>query len=171
MLFFGNRHKQTQATVEQPRAEERRRTLRRRINGPVLLAIPDGSILCGDMVDISTGGLGVIVARQLECEHGCRVHFSIRLGINKEPIDCIGIVVNCSAVVQGFRVGMRFIITDVRQQQAIERFLSEGQGSSFSEAPMSDFTDSVVHLDPPAVVNFPAAMYPKTVRISDLRKS
>jgi hypothetical protein len=146
---------------------------RRRINGPVLLGIPDNPVICGDMVDIGTGGFSVIVATQLECGQGCRVCFSIPLGNQKMPIDCIGIVVNSVCVVRGFRIGMRFIISDLREQRAIERFLAEGQYTLISDLKPHDQlhpADPPVRLDPPAVINFPGELYPKTVRISDLGK-
>jgi len=136
----------------------------------VILGIPDKGILCGDMVDIGTGGLSVIVATQLECGQGCRVCFSIRLGTQKVAIDCLGIVENRVCVTKGFRLGMRFIVTDVREQRVIERYLADGQVSSHTESIESHRDEPPVHLDPPAVVNFREAQYPKTVRISDLGK-
>jgi hypothetical protein len=173
VYFFGDKHKQTQRTVDTAYTEERRRTKRRPISGAVLLGIPDRGIICGDMVDIGTGGLSVIVATQLECGQGCRVCFSVRLGTQKIAIDCLGIVVNSVCVTKGFRLGMRFIITDVREQKVIERFLADGQHSSFVDSKTHDHsnpTDPPVRLDPPSVVSFPAEMYPKTIRISDLGK-
>ena len=173
MYFFGDRHKQTQRVVDAAFADERRRMKRRRINGPVLLGVPEKSVICGDMVDIGTGGFSVIVATQLECGQGCRVCFAIPLGNQKVPIDCIGIVVNSVCVVQGFRIGMRFIISDVREQRVIERFLAEGQFTMISDSKSNDqsnLADPPIRLDPPAVVNFPGELYPKTIRISDLGK-
>ncbi len=170
MYFFGDKHKQTQPVVDTAHTEERRKTRRRSISGAVLLGIPDRGIVCGDMVDIGTGGLSVIVATQLECGQGCRVCFSIRLGTQKIAIDCLGIVVNSVCVTKGFRLGMRFIVTDLREQKVIERFLNEGQGNSLANSKVHDKISESVRLDPPSVVNFPAEMYPKTVRISDLGK-
>ncbi len=173
MNLFGNQHTQTQRIMGARYAQERRKTNRRRLKGSVLLGIPDKDIICGDMVDIGTGGFSVIVATQLERGQGCRVCFSIPLGAKKISIDCIGIVMNSVCVVQGFRIGMRFIISDVREEKVIERYLTEGQGNSFTEPAhtKASSTGPPVRLDPPAVVKFPDEHYPKTVRISDLGKS
>ena len=152
---------------------ERRQTNRRRLKGSAVLSIPDRGILCGDMVDIGTGGFSIIVATQLECGQGCRVVFSIRLGMQKIPIDCIGVVVNSVCVTQGFRLGMRFIVTDIREQRVIERYLEEGQNNAYSDITARHKVlpeEPNIHLDPPAVVNFRHEDYPKTVRISDLGK-
>ena len=160
---------QTQRILNADYAPERRKTNRRRLKSAVLLGIPDKGVICGDMVDIGTGGFSVIVATRLECGQGCRVCFSIPLGTQKISVDCIGIVVNSVCVVQGFRLGMRFIISDIREQKMIERFLAEGQGNSFIDSTQKMKTmEPPVKLDAPAVVNFPDENYPKTIRISDL---
>lgn len=171
MFFSGDQLSQTQRTLGAGYARERRTTNRRPLKGSVLLSIPDKGILCGDMVDIGTSGVSVIVATPLEYGQGCRVCFSIRLGAQKVPIDCIGIVANSVCVVRGFRIGMRFIISDIREQKVIERYIAEGQCNSLTESThKSNSPDSPVKLDPPAVVNFGSERYPKTIRISDLNR-
>jgi len=171
MFFFGDKQNKLQRSTGAEPFGERRGAPRRRLNSPVLLGVPDKGIICGDMVDIGTGGLSVIVATQLECGQGCRVCFSIRLGSQKIPVDCLGIVVNSVCVTKGFRIGMRFIITDLREQKVIERFLTEGQGNALVDSASAEKTDAPVYLDAPAVVRFPDKYYPKTVRISDLGRS
>jgi len=171
MQLAGDQQTVTQRILRSDYSPERRKANRRKLRGPALLAIPDVGILCGDMVEIGTGGFSVIVASQLECGQGCRVCFSIPIGIQKVAIDCIGIVANCVCVMQGFRIGMRFIVTDIREQKVIERYLEDGQHNSYIEP--SDKTSSAetsIKLDPPAVVNFSNEAYPKTIRISDLPK-
>lgn len=172
MHSSGDQLSQTQRILGADYQPDRRKTNRRRLKGSALLSIPDKGILCGDMVDIGTSGFSVIVASPLHSGQGCRVCFSIPLGSQKFSIDCIGIVANTVCVVQGFRIGMRFIITDIREQKVIERYIAEGQIASFSDAThRSGQTGTAVKLDPPAVVSFPDERYPKTIRISDLGKA
>jgi len=161
---------ETQRILNSDPAPDRRRAGRRKLRGPALLAIPDKGILCGDMVDIGTGGFSVIIATPMEAGQGCRVCFSIPIGIQKVAIDCIGIVVNSVCVMQGFRIGMRFIVTDVREQKVIERYLEDGQHNSLMEPANKPSHEASIKLDPPAVVHFSNEPYPKTIRISDLGK-
>jgi hypothetical protein len=171
MPFSGDHSTQTQRILNPDFSSERRISNRRRLRGPALLAIPDKGIVCGDMVDIGTGGFSVIVATQLESGQGCRVCFSIPVGIQKVAIDCIGIVVNSVCVMQGFRIGMRFIVTDIREQKVIERYLEDGQHNAFVEPAKPSTSDTSVKLDAPAVVNFNHEAYPKTIRMGDLGRS
>lgn len=166
MFSFGTKSR-THSDFSSTGIHERRQTKRKKLNGAVLLGVPDTGIICGDMVDIGTGGLSVIVATQLEVGQGCRVCFSIRLGTQKIPIDCVGIVVNSVCVAKGFRLGMRFIVTDIREQKVIERFLTENTSNTLMDSSAAVDTEQV-HLDPPSVVQFAQEAYPKTVRISEL---
>lgn len=168
MFSFGIKSRASHNDSSSTGIHERRQTKRKKLNGAVLLGVPDKGIICGDMVDIGTGGLSVIVATQLETGQGCRVCFSIRLGMQKVSIDCLGIVVNSVCVAKGFRLGMRFIVTDIREQKVIERFLTESTSNTHMESSAADSDAEQVHLDPPSVVQFAQEAYPKTVRISEL---
>jgi len=170
MHFSGDHSTQTQRILNPDFSPDRRTSNRRKLRGPALLAIPDKGIVCGDMVDIGTGGFSVIVATQLESGQGCRACFSIPVGIHKVAIDCIGIVMNSVCVMQGFRIGMRFIVTDIREQKVIERYLEDGQQNSLIEPAKPSTSDTSVKLEAPAVVHFNNEAYPKTIRISDLGK-
>jgi len=103
---------------------DRRSSQRKRLQRRVSLGLTKGAIVQGHTVEISLGGLGVMIPTALAIGEVCAVRFDMLINGESVRIAGIGKVVNCSCSgLDGFRIGMKFTARDPHISQAIDEYV------------------------------------------------
>lgn len=103
---------------------ERRKSLRKRLHRRVSVGQSQGTNMQGHTVEISNGGLALLLPSALASGEVCAIRFDMPVNGEMLRIAGVGTVVNCSlSGFDGFRVGMRFAVRDQRAIQAINEYL------------------------------------------------
>ncbi len=103
---------------------DRRRTPRKKLVRRVTLAMPGGETLRGMTVDISQGGLSVLVDKAVPLDQSCTVRFDMYFNGRSISVTGAGKVRNCSlSGLDGFRLGMVFAISHPAAQEFINDYL------------------------------------------------
>lgn len=103
---------------------DRRRTPRKKLVRRVTLALPSGETLKGMTVDISQGGLSVLVDKAIPLDQSCVVRFDMYFNGRSMSVTGAGKVRNCSlSGLDGFRIGMIFAIANSAAQEFINDYL------------------------------------------------
>ncbi len=105
---------------------ERRRNPRKSLRQRVTIGTAAHGILQGHTVDFSVGGLSVFLSVPLDVNTHCSVHFNLLICGSTVHMVGAGKVINCTCSgLDGFRVGMKFMLQDAKLQQLLEKFISK----------------------------------------------
>lgn len=116
---------------------ERRRAPRKKLVRRVSLALPNGEVLTGMTVDISQGGLSVLVDKAVPLEQSCTVRFDMYFNGRGMVITGTTKVRNCSlAGLDGFRLGMVLAIANPAAQEFVNEYLG-AERALFGGSPLS----------------------------------
>jgi PilZ domain len=104
---------------------EQRKSARKKIRRQVIIDIADHGIIRGSTVDISVGGLSVMIPVALAANSRCSVRFELLIDGALVRFAGIGQVANCSCVgMQGFRIGMKFEVKEPKLLSVLTAFVS-----------------------------------------------
>lgn len=104
---------------------EKRRTPRKPMRQRVTIGTAGHGIVQGQTIDISVGGLSVMLPVALPTSTPCAVRFELMIDGRLVRFAGSGKVIHCSlAGMNGFRVGMKFQVDDPKLSPALARFLS-----------------------------------------------
>jgi hypothetical protein len=108
------------------RAIDRRLTKRRPLRSRALIGIPGKAAIRGNVVDISAGGLSVILPIAPDIGIECTMFFTIMLDGKIITVSGYGKVLNCvCGSSEGFRIGMKFHTQDPQAQSALQKLLGD----------------------------------------------
>jgi c-di-GMP-binding flagellar brake protein YcgR len=95
---------------------------------PATLTLIDGTRLGAETVDISHGGISVLVATGVRLAQVCAIDIRLQFDQVAHQILAMGPVVYCEpAAGGGFRAGIQLIAVDPASAQVIERLLATVQ--------------------------------------------
>lgn len=105
---------------------ERRRNPRKRLQRRVAIGLGKGEIIQGQTVEISSGGVGVMLPKALRMGETCIVRFNMLVDGLAVQIDGVGKVANCSCSgLDGFRVGLQLSVRDAHAANVIEEYVQQ----------------------------------------------
>lgn len=109
------------------RAIDWRLTKRKPLRSRALIGIPGKSAIRGNVVDVSEGGLSMVLPIAPDIGIECSVFFTIMLDGKIITVSGYGKVLNCvCSSSEGFRIGMKFHTQDPQAQNALQKLLGGG---------------------------------------------
>lgn len=114
------------SSASSPFNSERRNELRRSLASKLFLTFANGQKAIGKGLDISAGGVGVVLDMALSEKTPCDVQFSLLGRDGKmQSWQATAKVTNCalSASAGGFRIGLQWVVVDVTVRKAIDQYL------------------------------------------------
>ena len=103
--------------------DERRTTLRRALRLHATIGIPSGRKLGGRTIDLSCGGVCVVLPFELTVGDECSVSFDVSACGEATEIRVAGRVCYCMRGADGFRIGLQFIRMNASDAAFIESSL------------------------------------------------
>jgi c-di-GMP-binding flagellar brake protein YcgR len=98
--------------------------LRTHLRYPATLTLTDTQPLAGITMDISRGGVCLLLDRVVPLARVCAIGFRAALGERTLPVQAMGQVAYCDPVPDGsFRVGIRFISAEPPSLRAIDELV------------------------------------------------
>lgn len=105
---------------------EQRRSPRKPVRQKVSIGSTGHGIIRGHTIDISVGGLSIMIPMALPLDSLCAVRFDLFVEGSLVRFAGTGQVAHCSCVgMQGFRIGMKFKLQDPNLQSHLNTFLDK----------------------------------------------
>lgn len=109
-----------QVMAHRERRSSSRKPLKRRVNIGAC-----GTVINGLTLDISDGGLSVVVDRRLNTGSSCELYFNIAVDGVTRQVSGSGTISHCvCAGLDGFRIGLEFIPADETSRQTVLDYLA-----------------------------------------------
>jgi len=106
-------------------AEERRISPRKVVSLQAKVELPDGTVLDGQTVDLSTTGVGLYSPRMLQADQDCRLTIVLSVCGDDLELRLLGRVCYCNEQTkERFRVGMRFIGMETGAAKLLQQLLA-----------------------------------------------
>ena len=112
-----------QQPVNQVAVHERRAAPRKPLQRRITLTLKDNTVLHGQAVDLTTGGMRVSVDRTLSVPQECAIEFSIMIEGQPQPVSGRGRILSCVCTGMNFSIGLQFVQLSAAGKAVIARFL------------------------------------------------
>jgi c-di-GMP-binding flagellar brake protein YcgR len=91
-------------------AGQERKTVARKLNRRIVIGLSDKTTLTGQTIDLSSGGVRIIIDRALPVPQECTIEFSILIEGQPQPISSRGRILSCVCTgMSGFSIGVQFV--------------------------------------------------------------
>jgi c-di-GMP-binding flagellar brake protein YcgR len=105
-------------------AEEQRKFPRRPLKRAARVVTRDAPPVEGTTIDVSAGGLCLVLPRQLPVGAPCAVSFDIPVNAFKQTVSAVSRVTWAICSTDGFKTGLQFVEIDPASATAIARYVS-----------------------------------------------
>lgn len=112
-----------QKSVNQVAVQERRAVPRKPLQRRITLKLQDDTVLNGQAVDLTMGGVRVRVDRALSAPQECAIEFSIMIEGQPQAVSGRGRILSCVCTGMSFSVGVQFVQLGDAGKAVIARFL------------------------------------------------
>lgn len=108
-----------------PIGNERRHSARKRLQRRVSIGLNRGVILQGHTIEISVGGVAVMLSQPLKIGEKCAVRFDLLADGVSTKVAGIGQVANCVCSGENFRVGLQLQVQDTDAVSVIAAYIEQ----------------------------------------------
>lgn len=112
-----------QESVNQVGVQERRAVPRKPLQRRITLKLQDNTILHGQAVDLTTGGVRVSVDRPLGVPQECAIEFAIMIEGQPQPVSGRGRILSCVCTGMAFSIGLQFVQLSDAGKAVIAKYL------------------------------------------------
>jgi hypothetical protein len=112
-----------QQTVDQVAVQERRAAPRKPLQRRITLTLKDTTLLHGQAVDLTSGGMRVSVDRAISVPQECTIEFSIMIEGRPQPVSGRGRILSCVCTGMTFSIGLQFVQLGDAGKAVIARYL------------------------------------------------
>jgi hypothetical protein len=109
--------------VDQVAVQERRAAPRKPLQRRITLTLKDTTLLHGQVVDLTTGGVRVSVDRAISVPQECTIEFSIMIEGQPQSISGRGRILSCVCTGMTFSIGLQFVQMGDAGKAVIARYL------------------------------------------------
>lgn len=103
--------------------QERRATPRKRLHRRATVTLKDNTVLHGQAIDLSTGGIRVGVDCALSVPQECTIDFSIMMEGQPQPVSGRGRILSCVCTGMTFTIGLQFVQLNDASKAVIARYM------------------------------------------------
>jgi hypothetical protein len=109
--------------VDQVAVQERRAAPRKPLQRRITLTLKDTTLLHGQAVDLTSGGMRVSVDRAISVPQECAIEFSIMIEGQPQSISGRGRILSCVCTGMTFSIGLQFVQLGAAGKAVIARYL------------------------------------------------